>query len=222
VIRRLLDAGAPLHDFRCVISGGAPCPPGLWERAVAHDVPVVDVYGLSETWSGCTIDGVPIAGAELRCDDTTGEVLVRGEMVMRGYRLDPARSAEAFAADGWFRTGDVGVIDTEGRLRVIERLKDLVITGGVNVSPTEVEAILAQHPDVDDVCVVGVPDDEWGERVVAFVVPRAEDAPSVAELRAFGREQLSAPKLPREVRVVDAIPRSGSGKPLRRLLRSTT
>ncbi|GIU91059.1 MAG: hypothetical protein KatS3mg010_2158 [Acidimicrobiia bacterium] len=137
-------------------------------------------------------------------------------MVMRGYRLDPEQTASVLESDGWLHTGDVGTYDG-GVVRVVDRKKDLVITGGVNVSPTEVEAVLAQHPAVDDVCVVGLPDDEWGERVVAYVV--ADAPPCVEDLRAFARDRLSAPKLPREVRVVTEIPRSPSGKPLRRLLR---
>jgi acyl-CoA synthetase (AMP-forming)/AMP-acid ligase II len=180
---------------------------------------VVDVYGLSETWSGCLIDGAAIDGIDASIDATSGELLVRGAPVMRGYRLDPERTAEAFTPDGRLRTGDIAVREDE-RFRVVDRLKDVVISGGVNVSPTEVEAVLGHHPDVADVCVAGIPDDEWGERVVAFVVPLdGREAPSVDELRAFAREHLSAAKLPREVRVVDAIPRSQSGKALRRALR---
>ncbi len=221
VLRRLLDADAPLDEYRRVIVGGAPCPPALRARAERHGVAVVDAYGLSETWGGFALDGLPIAGAEVRLG-TDDEILVRGAMVMHGYRLDAARTAEAIDRNGWFHTGDVGVIDPGGRVQVVDRLKDLVITGGVNVSPTEVESVLAHHPDVDDVCVVGIPDDEWGELVVAFVVARAgARPPSVDELRAFGREQLSGPKLPRAVQAVDAIPRTASGKPLRRLLRQT-
>jgi O-succinylbenzoic acid--CoA ligase len=221
VLRRLLDAGAPLHEYRRVIVGGAPCPPALRTRAETAGVEVVDAYGLSETWGGFALDGMPIDGAQTRIG-SDGEILVRGAMVMHGYRLDPALTAAAIDDDGWFHTGDVGTIDAAGRVRVLDRLKDLVITGGVNVSPTEVEAVLLHHPDVDDVCVVGVPDDEWGELVVAFVVAReGVVAPSVDELRAFGREHLSGPKLPRAARVVDAIPRTTSGKPLRRVLRET-
>jgi len=229
-IRRLLDAGAPLHEFRWVIAGGAPCPPALRARAEELGVRIVDAYGLSETWGGFALDGMPIDGAEVRIAaaeaeadatvDGLGEILVRGRMVMRGYRLDPIRSQSAFGPDGWFHTGDIGSIDAAGRVRVTDRVKDLVITGGVNVSPTEVEAVLGRHPDVHDVCVVGVPDDEWGELVTAFVVPRADTrAPSVDELRAFAREQLSGPKLPRAARTVAEIPRTASGKPLRRMLR---
>lgn len=218
-IRRLLDAGAPLHEFRWVIAGGAPCPPALRTRAEALGVRVIDAYGLSETWGGFALDGVPIAGAEVRIA-ADGEILVRGRMVMRGYRLDPLRSQTAFDGDGWFHTGDIGATDADGRVHVTDRVKDLVITGGVNVSPTEVEAVLAQHPDVHDVSVVGVPDDEWGELVVAFVVPRTDTpAPTLAELRDFARESLSGPKLPRAAHTVAEIPRTNSGKPLRRLLR---
>jgi o-succinylbenzoate---CoA ligase len=221
VMRRLLDAGAPLHEYRRVIVGGAPCPPALRARAEAAGVGVVDAYGLSETWGGFALDGVPIDGAQARTG-ADGEILVRGAMVMHGYRLDPALTASVIDTDGWFHTGDVGTIDADGRIRVVDRLKDLVITGGVNVSPTEVESVLLHHPDVDDVCVVGMPDDEWGELVVAFVVARAGvPAPSVDELRAFGREHLSGPKLPRATRAVDVIPRTASGKPLRRVLRQT-
>jgi O-succinylbenzoic acid--CoA ligase len=226
VMKRLLDAGAPLREFRRVITGGAPCPPALRARAEDAGVAVVDAYGLSETWGGFALDGVPIDGAEVRLgghdEDDDDEILVRGPMVMRAYRLDQERTAAAFDADGWLRTGDAGSID-RGRVRVIDRLKDVVITGGVNVSPTEVEAVLVRHPDIADACVVGVPDDEWGEIVVAFVVPRAGvPAPTLDALRAFGRQALSGPKLPRATRTVDAIPRTASGKPLRRLLRDAS
>jgi acyl-CoA synthetase (AMP-forming)/AMP-acid ligase II len=146
-------------------------------------------------------------------------LLVRGDMVMRGYRLDPVQTDAVLAPDGWLSTGDIGEI-RDGRVRVVDRKKDLVITGGVNVSPTEVEGVLSHHPSVHDVCIIGVPDDEWGERVVAYVVPADVSAPpTVDDLRAYGRERLSAAKLPREVRLIDAIPRSGGGKPLRRELR---
>jgi acyl-CoA synthetase (AMP-forming)/AMP-acid ligase II len=139
---------------------------------------------------------------------------------MRGYRCDPSRTAEVLGADGWLHTGDIGEIDAGGRLRVVDRAKDLVISGGVNISPTEVEHILATHPAVDDVCVIGVPDTEWGERVVAFVVPvTGSQLPTLEELRAFAADQLAAPKLPRELRVVETIPRSTGGKALRRFLR---
>jgi len=218
----LLDAGAPLHQFRRVIIGGAPLPDALRARAEAAGVAIVDAYGLSETWGGFALDGVTIAGVECRLDSESAEILVRGAPVMRGYRLDPLRSADVFEAGGWLRTGDIGELDAGNRLRVIDRAKDLVISGGVNVSPTQVENVLATHPDVGDVCVIGVPDDEWGERVVAFVVVAPGcPAPDLEALRAFAAHELAAPKLPRELRVVDAIPRSSGGKALRRLLRDS-
>jgi O-succinylbenzoic acid--CoA ligase len=217
-LRRLLDAGAPMHEYRRVIVGGAPCPPALRERAEAAGVHVVDAYGMTETWGGWALDGVPIAGAEAR-RAVDGELLVRGAMVMRAYRLDADETTAVLGSDGWLATGDVGEI-VDGRVRVVDRKKDLVITGGVNVSPTEVEGVLCHHHAVRDVCVVGAPDEEWGERVVAFVVPADTDRPpSLADLRAFGREHLSAAKLPRELHIIDEIPRSSGGKPLRRLLR---
>jgi acyl-CoA synthetase (AMP-forming)/AMP-acid ligase II len=218
-LRRLLDAGAPLDEFRRVIVGGAPCPASLRARAEARGIRVVDAYGLSETWGGFALDGVPIAGADVRLADDA-EILVRGAMVMRGYRLDETRTPEVLTREGWLRTGDAGTID-DGRLRVVERLKDVVITGGVNVSPTEIEGVLMTSPAVQDVCVVGVPDDEWGERVVAFVVPSVGAVPTVDDLRAHARARLSVAKLPREVRLVEVIPRTASGKPLRRLLRGS-
>jgi O-succinylbenzoic acid--CoA ligase len=217
---RLLDAGAPLHEFRRVIIGGAPLPDALRTRAESAGVAIADAYGLSETWGGFALDGIPIAGIETRLDAESAEILVRGAPVMRGYRLDAPRTAEVLDADGWLRTGDIGALDCDGRLRVVDRAKDLVISGGVNVSPTEVEHILVMHPDVDDVCVIGVPDSEWGERVVAFVVAVPSSTPPTLEgLRAFAADQLAAPKLPRELRAVTTIPRSTGGKALRRLLR---
>jgi O-succinylbenzoic acid--CoA ligase len=142
-------------------------------------------------------------------------------MLMRGYRFWPEGTAAAVDPDGWYRTGDLGRFDPSagGRLRVVDRLGDVVNTGGVKVSPTEVERVLAGHPAVADVCVAGRPDPDWGQRVVAFVVPAVPtDPPDLAALRAFARGQLAAAKLPREVVVVAAIPRTGGGKPLRRLL----
>jgi O-succinylbenzoic acid--CoA ligase len=217
MLRRLLDAGAPLARFRTVLVGAGPLAPDLRERCDTLGVHAVNTYGMTEAWGGVAFDGVPIPGMELRVADD-GEILVRGTLVMRGYRLRPDLTAEVLDADGWYRTGDVGAI-VDGALVVTDRLRELVKSGGVTVSPTEVEQVLVRHGDVVDVCVVGVPDAEWGERVVAVVVPAdAAAPPSLEALRAFARDHLAAAKLPREVRYVDTIPRSASGKPLRRLL----
>lgn len=219
MLGRLLDAGAPLHEYRGVVTGGAPLPPSLRARADALGVPVYDAYGQSETWGGCVANGVPIPGASVRLGPGD-EIEVAGAMVMREYRLDPEATGRAFTGDGWLRTGDVGRFAGDGRLQVVDRLRDLVITGGVNVSPVEVEQVLAEHPEVVDVAVVGVPDDEWGERVVAHVVPRDPSAPPTLDaLRGFARDRLSGPKLPRELVLVEEVPRSTGGKVLRRELR---
>ncbi|MEW6475153.1 MAG: fatty acid--CoA ligase family protein [Actinomycetota bacterium] len=157
--------------------------------------------------------------------DDIGEILVRAPMLMRGYRLWPEGTAAAIDAEGWYRTGDLGRFDAAagGRLWVVDRLGDVVNTGGVKVSPTEVERVLARHPAIADICIAGRPDPDWGQRVVAFVVPAQEGAPpSLDDLRSFAREHLPAAKLPREVVLVPAIPRTPGGKPLRRLLPAPT
>ncbi len=210
MVRRLQDAGVDLGRFRRILLGGGP----------VHEVGgnIVATYGMTETWGGVVHDGHPLDGVELRLGDAD-EILLRTPTVMWGYRLDPGQTAAAFTPDGWFRTGDTGAIGPDGRLRVIDRLRDLVITGGVNVSPSEVEAVLIRHPGVADVCVTGAPDPEWGERVVVHVVPcDGVGAPSLAELRDFGADRLSAAKLPRQLVLIGSIPRSPAGKPLRRLL----
>jgi len=209
-LRRLRAAGADLSGFRRILLGGGP---------VREQGPnIVATYGLTETWGGVVHDGYPLAGVELSLGERD-EILVRAPMLMRGYRAAPEETAAAFTAGRWLRTGDAGTIDSDGRLRVIDRLGDLIITGGVNVSPSEVEGVLATHPDVADVCVAGAPDPDWGERVVAHVVPRNPMAPpALAELRAFARDRLSAAKLPRQVVIAGAIPRTAGGKPVRRLL----
>jgi len=150
--------------------------------------------------------------------DPEGEILVRGPMLFRRYRGDPDRTA-AVLGGGWLRTGDLGRLDPDGRLVVLGRSDDLVISGGVNVHPDEVEAVLTTHPGVAEAAVAGRPDPEWGQRVAAFVVPRdPANPPTLDELRVFARERLAPAKAPRELVLVPALPRSPSGKLLRRLL----
>lgn len=220
MLRRLVDVGAPLHGFRYIIVGGAPTPPDLRARAEAMGAPVVDSYGLSETWGGVVLDGEPVPGIEVQLS-TEAHVLMRGPMVMRGYRNAPDATADAFDRDGWFDTGDIGAWSDDGLLEVIDRARDIVITGGVNVSPTAVENVLVSHSHLIDICIAGTADPEWGERVVAFAVARdPASPPTLEELRAFGRDAgLSDPQLPRQLVLVHAIPRAPSGKPLRRQLR---
>lgn len=217
---RLLDVGAPIHRFRAVLLGGGPVPPGLVARAADAGVMVHTTYGLTETFGGCVHDGHPLDGVSIQLAPESDEVLVRGPVLMRGYRDDPEATRAAFTADGWLHTGDVGRFAADGRLEIVDRLKDLVITGGVNVSPTAVERVVQTHPAFTDVCVVGVPDPEWGERVVCCaVLAPGSTPPSIDELRAFAHDRLAPAELPKELRIVSEIPRTPSGKPLRRALR---
>ncbi|GAB6984868.1 AMP-binding enzyme [Nocardioides pyridinolyticus] len=168
-----------------------------------------------------TTNGRAIPGMETRIaassDSGAGELLVRGDYVMLGYLDDPGATAEAIDADGWLHTGDVGVLDADGNLSVTDRLKDMYISGGFNVYPAEVEQALARMEGVDDVAVVGVPDERMGEVGTAYVVGSA--APE--EVIAFARERLANFKVPRHVEVVDALPRNLSGKVLKDQLRGS-
>jgi O-succinylbenzoic acid--CoA ligase len=218
MLRRLLAAGDEPARFRRVLLGGGPIPADLAAEAARRGVHLVRTYGLTETFGGMVHDGHPLDGAEVAVDGPEGEILVRGPMLFRRYRGDPERTAAALR-DGWLRTGDLGRLGADGRLTVLGRVDDMVISGGVNVHPDEVEAVLATHPAVAEVAVAGRPDPEWGQRVTAFVVPRdPASPPALAELRAFARERLAVAKAPRELVLVAALPRGPSGKLLRRLL----
>lgn len=211
---RYLDAEPDaLRAFDAVLVGGAATDPALLDRARAADVRVVTTYGMTETAGGCVYDGVPLENVRVR---VAGEgVELSGPVLASGYRLDPEGMAEVFD-DGWFRTRDAGRLDDDGRLTVLGRLDDVVITGGVNVAPAAVEAALREHPGVTDAVVVGRPDPEWGQRVVAAVVPAGSHAPELAELRRWVGDRLGAPAAPRQLHVVDAVPTLHTGKPDRR------
>ena len=190
-----------ISRFRTVLLGGSRPP----ARRPPH---VIATYGLTETGSGVVYDGWPLPGVELRVDQF-GVIHVRGPMLMRCYRdgtvpLDP---------DGWLRTGDVGGFEPDGRLFVRGRQGDLIITGGENVWPEPVEAVLATHPQVVEVAVAGTPDAEWGQIVTAWVVPAdATTPPTLEALRQHVREQLPAFCAPRRLELVDALPRTALGK----------
>nr|MBA3264638.1 AMP-binding protein [Thermoleophilaceae bacterium] len=205
MLARLRAAGlrrAP--GLRAIALGGGPAPADLLGWAAETGIPVVPVYGMTETCSQIVagIPGRPLAGVELAigADD---EILVRGAMVARG----------AVAADGWLHTGDIGRLDEDGRLHVLGRLKELIVTGGENVAPLEVEQALLAHPAVVDAGVAGLPDPEWGEAVTAFVVLR--EPAGADELQAWCRERLAAFKVPKALHEVELLPRNTGGKLLR-------
>ena len=218
----LEESGTELPTLREVAYGSAAIPADLLRRALDRlDVDFHQGYGMTETGGNVTFlgpaehragargDPAVLASAgrphdevEVRIDDDSGEILLRGAQVA------PA----LIPADGWFRTGDVGRLDDEGRLVVLERLKDVIITGGENVSSREVEDVLSSHPDVDAVAVVGVSDGYWGEAICAVVVARPGSGPSADDLVTHVRAGLTAFKRPRHVLFVDALPTTSNGK----------
>ena len=204
-LRRLLDAGVDLSGFRMVLIGGSPLPPDLADEAAARHVNVVTTYGLTESCGGVVYNGCALPGTDVRIGDA-GEVQISGPTLMRGYRSDPAATAATFTDDGWLRTRDAGVI-RDGVLSVLGRLDDAILTGGETVWPLEVEAVLSAHPQVAEVAVTGHADREWGQRVVAFVVPHDMAAkPTLEALRAFVGERLPRYKAPRELVILRALP----------------
>ena len=212
MLRRLLGAGTDLRRFRCILLGGGAIPAALVAEATSAGARVVSTYGMTETCGGGVYDGIPLPGASLSLGDE-GEIALSGPMVMRGYRLRPEASAAALR-EGWFHTSDAGELDAEGRLVVLGRRDDLIITGGELVAPAEVAAVLVEHPLVTDAAVVGRPHPEWGQEVVAVVVPASHGAPTLRELRAFVTSRLAAYKAPRALVLVDEVPRGPTGKPV--------
>jgi o-succinylbenzoate---CoA ligase len=198
-----VDAGR----FHTVVLGGSAPPAGLPAN-------VVTTYGLTETGSGVVYDGFPLDGVEVRIDDQ-GQIRLRGPMLLRAYRDGTVPTD----AGGWLATGDAGSIGADGRLSVDGRLSDLIITGGDNVWPAAVEAILRRHPGVSDVAVAGRPDPEWGERIVAWVVPsRRDQPPTLGQLRALVKDQLAAYAAPRQLVLTESLPLTSIGKVRRQAL----
>jgi acyl-CoA synthetase (AMP-forming)/AMP-acid ligase II len=235
--------GADLSSLRLAVTGAAVVPVALVERMRAELFPdVVIAYGLTEACGTVTVGdrnadaqtiastvGRPIAGTEVVIagrdsgrlpPGESGEVLVRGYNVMRGYFGDPDATAAAIDAGGWLHTGDVGILDADGNLRITDRLKDMFIAGGFNVYPAEVEQLIARHPKVSEAAAIGVPDDRLGEVCQAYVIPRPGAGIDPAEIIAFCRERLAHFKVPREVVVVSELPRNAAGKVLKYVLRA--
>lgn len=217
-----------LGRLRLCVSGSAPLPAALHDDLTARaGIHVLERYGMTETIMNVSNPydgerragtvGFPLPGVEVRLDEPSHEILLRGPNVFPGYWGREAATREAFTADGWLRSGDIGARDGDGYLRIVARAKELIISGGFNVYPREVEDVLLEHPAVAEVAVVGEPSDEWGEVVVAVVVPTTDDDDPDA-LLAFAAEHLAPYKRPRRVRYVDALPRNALGKVVRGLL----
>ena len=217
-----------LSRVRVFVCGSAPLPPALFERcARLLGQPPVERYGITE--GGIVVTnpydgprqpgrvGYAFPGVEVRLGDLD-EVLLKGGQVFQGYWRNPEATAEAFTSDGFFRTGDVGEIAEDGTLAIRGRLKELIITGGFNVYPREVELVLETHPAVQEVAVAGLPSDKWGEEVTAFVVPSGSPPLVESELIEFAHERLAAYKCPKRVVTMEALPRNAMGKVQRSLL----
>ncbi|MGY1749149.1 o-succinylbenzoate--CoA ligase [Modestobacter sp. SYSU DS0511] len=210
--RYLAEEPDALTSFDAVLVGGAATDAALLAEARAAGVRVRTTYGMSETAGGCVYDGVPLDGVSVRVADG---IELAGPVLAHGYRRDPAATAAAFH-DGWFRTRDAGTLSADGVLTVHGRLDDVVISGGVNVSPQAVEAALREHPSVADAVVTGLTDPEWGQRVVAAVVPAPGAAPELAQLRPWVADRLGAAAAPKDLHLIDAVPTLHTGKPDRR------
>ncbi|MCP2244323.1 acyl-CoA synthetase [Lentzea aerocolonigenes] len=220
---------ADLSSLRVLLCGGASVPDAVIHTYQERGLVFCQGYGLTETAPGASFleaadsvrkagsAGTPVFFGDLRLAES-GEIEVQGPNVTPGYWNDPVATAAAFTDDGWFRTGDIGRLD-DGHLYVVDRLKDMFISGGENVYPAEVENAITDHPDVAEVAVVGVPDARWGEVGRAFVRPVPGADVDAAALREFLVPRLAKYKIPVHVEVVAELPRTGSGKVLKPALR---
>jgi len=226
---------ASLQKLRAILLGGAPASPELIDRCIQLNLPIMPTYGMTETASQVTTllphevatkrgsSGLPLFGNRLRIVDDSnqdlaigeiGQILVQGASVMSGYLHQHTNAIQ----DGWLRTGDLGYLDRDGYLYVVSRRSDLIISGGENIYPTEIEAILLAHPLITEACVVGIGDREWGEIVVAVIVAKAQL--SLAEIRDFCEQKsLARYKLPKAIYIWESLPKTASGKLLRQEIR---
>jgi len=244
----LRDPRARSVDYtrlKTLLYGAAPIPAALLREGIAvFGCGFAQQYGMTETTGTVvalppedhTTDdvprmraaGKPLPGVEVAVVDwegrrlppgEVGELMIRSPQNMAGYWKQPDETARTIDADGWLRTGDAGYLDADGYVYIHDRVKDMIISGGENVYPAEVESAIYGHPQVADVAVIGVPDEKWGEAVKAIVVPRAGVAPERDSIVAWARERLAGFKVPKSIEFVDALPRNPSGKLLRRKLR---
>ena len=238
MLARMLDDNGEQpypSSLRCVLVGGGPVSGPLLERAARLGVPAAPTYGLTETasqvatarpWeaiSGAEGGARPLPGTEIRIDNADaagrGEVVVKGPTVMAGYFREP-EGTRGVVRNGWLHTGDIGRFDANGFLHIDDRRSDLIVTGGENVYPAEVEAVLTSHPLVMEAAVYAASDPEWGHRVAAAVVLRDGAHVGESDLRSWCGPRLARFKIPKTIRFVDALPRTASGKIRRGLLRS--
>jgi long-chain acyl-CoA synthetase len=226
-----------LSHLRVCISGGAALPVEVLHRFEERfGSEILEGYGLSETSPVASFNrpgqdrkagsiGYPVTGVEMRVVDTSdipvaagevGEIAIRGHNVMKGYWNRPDATADVVDAEGWFRTGDMGRVDEDGFYFIVDRKKDLIIRGGFNIYPREIEEVLYEHPDVAEAAVVSIPHESYGEEVGAAVALRPGARVTEAELRDFVKAQVAAYKYPRRVWFVDALPKGDTGKILKR------
>jgi len=203
-------------------------------------LPIYESYGMTEaapmvTYNHCHRHvvgsvGTPVSGVEVELRDQfgkpvkpgeKGEICIRGRNIMKGYLNNPQANERAFWDNGWFRSGDIGHIDANGYLFIVDRIKDMIITGGENVYPREVEEILYTYPDIRECAVIGLPDPEWGEKTTAFIVTDSGKAIDEKELKSFLKSHLSPFKVPKDYRFVEELPKSNAGKILKRMLRQS-
>lgn len=232
---------ADLTSINITICGGAPVPEPLQKRYKGIGVPFQQGYGLTETSPSLTVlakefgeqklgsAGQPVFFMEMKLVDddgntvtepfAKGEICARGPNIMKGYWNRPEATADAIDSNGWFHTGDAGYVDEDGFYFVVDRVKDMVISGGENVYPAEVEDILSGHPAIGEVAVIGTPSEKWGEAVTAVVSLHDGHELTLIDLRGFAGESLARYKLPTRLEVVDEIPHNASGKMLKRELR---
>ncbi len=241
-------ADADLSSLHAIVYGASPITDAVLTKAMeVFGCAFIQVYGLTETTGAITqLDaedhdpagrpellrscGKPFPWVEVRIVDpetntdapigVVGELWTRSSQNMKGYWGNETATRSAVTDDGWFKTGDAGYRDENGFLYLHDRVKDMIVSGGENIYPAEVENVLAKHPDVADVAVIGVPDPKWGEAVKAVVVPREGSDPTAQDLITFTREHLAGFKLPKSVDFTDVLPRNPSGKLLKREIRA--
>ncbi len=230
-----------LGKVRYCFSAAASLPAEIihqWKEMTGIDIS--EGYGMTESASAVTYNhyyrhvagsvGETVPGIEVEIRDLKGallgtgeegEICIKGHNIMRGYLDNPSETEAAFWPDGWYRSGDVGILDKDGYLFIVDRIKDMIITGGENVYPREVEEVLYTMPEVQEAAVVGIPDREWGERVVAYIVPKEGRSLDVPAMKSFLKSRLSPFKVPKEYIAVEELPKNAAGKILKREIRKS-